>query len=50
MNLRQARLLTSRNTFAFWRTAPLPYLLNTVKVIELEKVSFSAMQNLKAVC
>ena len=27
------------NTVAFWTTAPLPYLLITVKVIELEKVS-----------
>ena len=30
--------------------APLPYLLITVKVIELEKVSFSDIQNLKTLC
>ena len=37
------------NIIAFWTTPPLPYLLVTVKVIELEKISFSAMQNLKTV-
>ena len=30
-------------------TAPLPYLLITVKAIETEKVSLSDMQNLKTV-
>ena len=38
------------NTVAFWTAAPSPYLLITVKVIELEKVSFSAMQSLKSFC
>ena len=38
------------NTVAIWTTAPLSNLLITVKVIELEKFSFSAMQNLKTVC
>ena len=37
-------------TLSIWTTAPLPNLLITVKVIEMEKVSFSAMQNLKTVC
>ena len=31
-------------------TAPLQYLLITVKVVALEKVSFSDTQNPKAVC
>ena len=31
-------------------TELLPYLLITVKIIALEKVSFSDMQNLKTVC
>ena len=43
-------LKTGANTFAIWTTAPLPQLLIILKVIELEKVSFSAMQNLKTVC
>ena len=37
------------NTVPFCTAAPLPHLLITLKVIELEKVSFSAMQNLKTV-
>ena len=35
---------------AFWITAPVAYLLIIVNVIELEKVSFSVMQNFKTVC
>ena len=31
-------------------TAPLPYLLITVEVITMEKVSFSDIQNPKTVC
>ena len=31
-------------------TAPVPYLLITVRAIELQKVSVSDMQNLKTVC
>ena len=31
-------------------TAPLPYSLVTVKVIEFERVNLSDMENLKAVC
>ena len=39
-----------RNTVAIWIAAPLEYLLITVKVVALEKVSFSDKQNPKAVC
>ena len=35
---------------AIWMTAPLKYLLITLKVVALEKVSFSDTQNSKAVC
>ena len=38
------------NTVAIWTSAPLPDLLMNVKVIALEKVSFSDIQNRKAVC
>ena len=38
------------NTVAMWTTAPLPGLLMTVKVIVLEKVSCSDIQNRKTVC
>ena len=39
-----------RNTIAISMTAPLQYLLITVNVVALEKVSFSHTQNSKAVC
>ena len=39
-----------RNTVGILTTARLQYLLNTVEVITLEKVSFSDIQNPKAVC
>ena len=39
-----------RKTLAAWMTAPLPNLLITVKVVALEKVSFSDTQNPKTVC
>ena len=39
-----------RNTVAIRIAAPLQYLLITVKVVALEKVSFSDTQNPKAVC
>ena len=39
-----------RNTVAIWTAAPLEYLLITVKVFALEKVSFSDTQNPNAVC
>ena len=38
------------NTVAIWMAEPLQYLLGTVKVVALEKVSFSDTQNPKAVC
>ena len=39
-----------RDTIAISIAAPLQYLLITVKVVVLEKVSFSDTQNPKAVC
>ena len=39
-----------RKTVAVWMALPLQYLLITVKVVALEKVSFSDTQNPKAVC
>ena len=38
------------NNFAVLIAAPLQYLFMTVKVVALEKVSFSDTQNLKAAC
>ena len=38
------------NTVSLSTTAPLPYSLIIVKVIELETVSLSDMENLKTVC
>ena len=38
------------NTVETWTRPPLPYLLITVKAIELEKVFLSEMQNLTTVC
>ena len=37
-------------TFAIWTTAPLPYLVIILRVIESEKVCFSQMQSLISVC
>ena len=39
-----------QNTVAISMAAPLQYLLITVKVVALEKVSFSDTQNPKTVC
>ena len=39
-----------RDTVGFLMIAPLQYLLMTVKVVALEKVSFSDTQNPKTVC
>ena len=50
MKLSEPTWLTSPNTVAFWTTAPLPYLLTNEKVIEFEKFSFGALENLKTVC
>ena len=38
------------NTVPILMAAPLQYLLITVKVVALEKVSFSDIQNPKTVC
>ena len=38
-----------RDTVAIWMTAPSPSLLNAVKVVALEKDSFSGTQNPKSV-
>ena len=48
--LRQKTWQMGWNTVAIWTTAPLPYLSTTVKVIALEKVSFSDIKNQKSVC
>ena len=47
--LRQTIRKMCRNTIAIWMTARLQYLLITVKVVAFEKVSFSDIQNFKAV-
>ena len=39
-----------QHTVAISMAAPLQYLFITVKLVPLEKVSFSDTQNLKAVC
>ena len=39
-----------RNTVAIGMAAPLQYLLITLKVVALEKVSFSNTENSKTVC
>ena len=49
-NLRQRTLQKVRNTVAMIMAAQLQYLLITVKVVPLNKVSFKDTQNFKAVC
>ena len=39
-----------RNTVGICMAAPLKYLLITLQVVALDKVSFSDTQNAKAVC
>ena len=39
-----------RNTVGICMAAPLKYLLITLQVVALDKVSFSDTQNVKAVC
>ena len=39
-----------QNAVGIWMTAHLEYILITVKVVALEKVSFSNTQNPKSVC
>ena len=48
--LRETTRQMGRNTVPILIAAPLQYLLITVKVIALEKVSFSDIQNRKTVC
>ena len=48
--LRKTTRQMGPHTVAIWIAAPLEYLLITVKVVALEKVSFSDTQNPKAVC
>ena len=48
--LRQNTQQMGQNTVPILMAAPLQYLLITVKVVALEKVSFSDTQNSKAVC
>ena len=48
--LRETTKQMGRNTVAISTAEPLQYLLITVKVVALEKVSFSDKQNPKAVC
>ena len=47
---RQTARQTGRNTVVRSMAEPLQYLLITVKIVALEKVSFSDEQNPKAVC
>ena len=39
-----------QHTVAMWMAAPLQYLLITVKVVALEKLSFSGTEYPNAVC
>ena len=50
MTLRQTTRQVGRNTVALWMAEPLQYLLISVKVVALEKVSFGDKQNPKGVC
>ena len=49
-SLRETTRQMGRKTVAISMVEPLKYLLITVKVVALEKVSFSYTQNPKAVC
>ena len=48
--LRKTTRQLGRNTVRIWMAAPLQYLLIPLKILGMEKVSFSDIQNLKAVC
>ena len=48
--LNQKRRKMGRNTVDISMKEPLQYLLITVKVVALEKISFSNRQNNKTVC
>ena len=43
-------MLNGPNTVQIVITAPLPYLLITVRAIQLEKDSLSHIQNIKTTC
>ena len=47
---RQTTIQMVRDTLAIWMTAPSQSLLNAVRIVPLEKVSFSDTQNPRAVC
>ena len=49
MTVRQTTRRVGRNTVALWMAEPLQYLLISVKLVALEKVSFGDKQNPKAV-
>ena len=48
--LSQTTWQIGRNTVGILMIAPLQYLLITVKVVTLEKVSFSNTENTKVIC
>ena len=48
--LPQATWKKGPNTVEMWTTALLPYLMIAVNIIQLGKVYFSGIQNLKTVC
>ena len=48
--LRHTTQQMDQHTVAIWMPAHLQYLLITVKLVALEKVSFSDTQNPKTVC
>ena len=48
--LRETTQQMGQETVAVVMAAPLQYLLITVKVVALEKVSFSDIQNPKSIC
>ena len=50
ITLRQTIRQVGRNNVALLMAEPLQYLLISVKVVALEKVSFGEKQNPKAVC
>ena len=50
VTLRQTTRQMGQHTVAILMATPLQYLLMTVKVVALEKVSFSDTQNPKALC
>ena len=45
----KSNMENARKYVEIWMKAPLPYLLISVKAIDLQKVSVSDMQNLKTV-